>query len=149
MSLEIETRGAQSELNWDPVKAESTKLNLFNDWIPSIMQTKKSVVRDDLDWKSYDAFMINRALSLHQDLFFIANEMNKLPHLPREMQYDYFLSAVRSMKRPFVPWPKKISDENMKIVMRHFNYSRNKALQALSILTENQIDKIKAKYKDI
>lgn len=150
MSLDVDTRGSQALIDWESKeKVESTKLNLFNDWMPSIMQTKQSVVRDELDWKSYDAFMINRALSLHQDCLFIANEMNKMAHLPKEMQYDYLLGQVRSRKRNYVPWPKKVSDDNMKAVMRHFGYGRSKAIQALTILTEEQIEEIKALYKDI
>lgn len=124
-------------------------LDLFKDWLPSIMQTKKNIVRDVLDEKAYPAYMINWALSLHQDCLFQANDMNKLHHLPKMMQYHYLLGSIRGRKRNYVPWPKKVNDDNLTIVMRHFNYNHQKAIQALQILTEEQVEEIKALYKDL
>ena len=124
-------------------------LELFKDWIPSITQTKQNIVRDKLDEKSYDAFMINRALSLYQDCLFQANEMNRLSNLPKLMQYHYLLGQVRARKRPYVAWPKKMTDDNVKLIMRHLNYSRTKAIQVLSMYSDDQIDELKAIYKDL
>ena len=148
MSLDVETKGSQSIIDWNE-KYKVTKLGLFDDWLPSIMYTKKNVVRDRLDERTYDAFAINRALSFHQDCLFPANEMNRLPHLPKMMQYQCLLAYIRGYKRKFVPWSKKENNEDVKLLMRHFNYSYVKALQALSILTDDQLDKLKLMYKDI
>jgi len=124
-------------------------IDLFKEWLPSIMETKKYLIRDELDEKDYNAFMVNRALSLHQDCLFFANEMNGLYHLPKKAQYEYLLKSIRARKRNFVPWPKKQNNEDIKLVMRHFGYSQTKALQALNILTEEQLSSIRKLYQDL
>ena len=63
--------------------------DLFKDIIPSILQTKKNVLENP---KDYNAFVVNRALSFHYDAALQANEMNKLPGLPADMQYHYLRS---------------------------------------------------------
>ena len=55
--------------------------DLFIEIIPSILQTKKSVVNDDIDAKDYVPFMVNRSLSYHMDCILYANEMNLYPRL--------------------------------------------------------------------
>jgi hypothetical protein len=123
--------------------------DLFKDIIPSIMDRKDIVIHDEQDEKDYNPFMINRALSLHGDCLFAALEMNRLYHLPKAMQYQYYLAAIRKRKRPFVPWPKKQKDDDLKLVMRHFNYSPAKAMDAIKILTEDQLDQIRQMYESI
>ena len=120
-------------------------IDLFKDIIPSILQTKKCVINDDIDAKYYKAFVINRALSYYVDCVPYVNEMNLYPELDNDMQYQYLLNSIRQMKRKFQPWQKSQKDENIECVKTYFGYSNQKAKDALKILTEEQIAEIKIK----
>jgi len=111
------------------------------------MHTKQNVF-DDGDMKDYNAFMVNRALSLHMDCILQAAEMNRMHDLPKEMQYAYLMAKIRSRKRPFVPWAKKDNSAELKAVSWFFDYNDSKALVALGILQEDQITNIMAQYKE-
>lgn len=124
-------------------------LNLFKDILPSITVTKKPVINEPQDEKDYSSFMVNRALSLHQDMLFQANEMNRYHDLPKRLQYAYLMATIRGRKRPFVKWPSAIKDENIALMQRHFGYSRQKAIAALKILTEEQIEAIAKIYEHL
>ena len=78
------------------------------DYATSILQTKKQLIVDDLTEKDYNPFLVNRALSQHKDCVLFANEMNRRHFTDKKMQFDFLLKTVRSMKRPFAKWAKKI-----------------------------------------
>jgi hypothetical protein len=117
--------------------------DLFKDVIPSILQTKKSVIRDDIDVKDYVPFVVNRALSYHMDCVLYANEMNLHPEIEKDLQYQYLLNTIRPMKRKFQPWQKSEADKNIEFVKEYFGYSNQKAKEALGILNDEQIAEIK------
>ena len=73
--------------------------------------------------------------------------MNKNPHLPKKLQYDFLLNSVKPRKR-FSPWAKKDSIDYLDAVKEYYGYNDDKAIDALKILTVDQLDKIrKALYK--
>ena len=117
--------------------------DLFKEIIPSILQTKKTVFQTELDYKDYHAFIINRSLSYHMDCILYTNEMNKSPSIDPDMQYRYLLNTIRPMKRKFQPWQKSEVDKNLDCVKEFFGYSNSKAKEALRILNDEQIAKIK------
>ena len=119
--------------------------DLFKEIVPSILQTKKSVFRDQLDYKDYKAFMVNRALSYHMDCILYANEMNKNSSLDVDMQYSYLLNTIRPMKRKFQSWQRTSVDKDIECVKEYFGYSNEKAKEALRILSEEQIAEIRRK----
>jgi len=119
--------------------------DLFKEILPSILEKKKSVFRDDLDYKDYKAFLINRALSYHMDCVLYVNEMNINNSLDVDMQYQYLLGTIRSMKRKFQPWQKIDSNKDLECVKVYFGYSNEKAKEALRILTTEQLEEIKNK----
>ena len=119
--------------------------DLFKEILPSILQTKKSVFRDEIDFKEYNPWIINRALSYHMDCVLSANEMNRYSSLDPDIQYQYLLNTIRSMKRKFQPWQKSETDKDIECVKQYFGYSNEKAKEALRILTPEQIAEIKAK----
>jgi hypothetical protein len=116
---------------------------LFKDIIPSILQTKKNVFVDELDYRDYKPFIINRALSYHMDCVLYVNEMNVHCSIDPDMQYQYLLNTIRSMKRKFQPWQKSEVDKDIECVKEYFGYSNEKAKEALRILTTEQIEEIK------
>jgi hypothetical protein len=116
--------------------------DLFKEIVPSILQTKKNPFKDELDYKDYVPFVVNRALSFHQDCVLYANELNLNPGMDKDMQYLFYLNTIRSMKRKFQPWQKTSTDKNIEAVKTYFGYSNEKAKEALRILTEEQIAEI-------
>jgi hypothetical protein len=118
--------------------------DLFKDIIPSILQTKKNVLQDEIDVKDYTPFVVNRALSYHMDCILYANEMNLYPEMDKDLQYQYLLNTIRSMKRKFQPWQKASADKDLECVKEYFGYSNQKAKEALRILNDEQIAEIKA-----
>ena len=119
--------------------------DLFKEIIPSILQTKKSVINDDIDLKDYTPFVVNRALSYHIDCVLYANEMNLHPELEKDLQYQYLLNTIRPMKRKFQPWQKSEVNKDIECVKTYFGYSNQKAKEALRILNDEQIAEIKRK----
>ena len=118
--------------------------DLFKDIIPSILQTKKNVLQDEIDVKDYTPFVVNRALSYHMDCILYANEMNFYSEIDKDLQYQYLLNTIRSMKRKFQPWQKASADKDLECVKEYFGYSNQKAKEALRILNDEQIAEIKA-----
>jgi hypothetical protein len=117
--------------------------DLFKEIVPSILQTKKNPFRDEMDYKDYVPFVVNRALSYHQDCVLYANEMNINPALDKDMQYLFYLNTIRSMKRKFQPWQKSLTDKDIESVKKYFGYSNEKAKEALRILNDEQIAEIR------
>ena len=121
--------------------------DLFKEVIPSILQTKKNVLVDDYDIKEYkkQAYMVNRSLSYHMDCVLYANEMNINSSIDPDMQYQYLLNTVRSMKRKFQPWQKSETEKDLECVKQYFGFSNEKAKEALRILNDEQIADIRIK----
>lgn len=117
--------------------------DLFKEIIPSILQTGKSVLNDESDYKDYTPFVVNRALSYHMDCVLYVNEVNKIPSVDKDMQYQYLLNTIRPMKRKFAPWQKANKDKDIECVKLYFGYSDQKARDALRILTDEQIAEIR------
>ena len=120
-------------------------MDLFKDIITSLLKTKKCVINDEIDQKDYVPFVVNRALSYHLDCVLYANEMNMYNGLDKDMQYQYLLNSVRSMKRKFQPWQKSSVIKDLECVKEYFGYSNNKAKDALRILSEEQLAEIREK----
>ena len=115
--------------------------DLFKDIIPSILQTKKSVITQDTE-KDYPSFIVNKALSFHSDCLHYANEMNKVPHVDRLLQYQYLINSIRGYKRPFQKWHKRETIDSLQAIKEYYGYSNIKAKEALMVLSDDQIDDI-------
>ena len=114
----------------------------LKDYLYSINQSKKNILDDDPDAaRKYPAYVVNRCLSSFTDTVLYANEMNKNSHLPPKMQYDFLINSVKPRKR-FSPWARKDSIDYLDIVKEYYGYNDDKALQALRILTKDQLDKL-------
>jgi hypothetical protein len=116
--------------------------DLFKDIIPSILQNKNNVLEDE---KDYNAYIINRAISFHYDCVMQSNEMNKYPGLSGILQYQFLLNTIRGYKRPFRPWQKRETIEDLEIVKEYFGYSNEKAKEALVLLNDADMEEIKRK----
>tara|TARA_B100001029_G_C15063361_1_gene460700 strand:+ start:5569 stop:5952 length:384 start_codon:yes stop_codon:yes gene_type:complete len=115
----------------------------LKDWLNSINFNKDDLTSDDPDCiKEYPSYIVNRCLSGHLDTILYANEMNLHPNLDKDMQYQFFLNSLRKRKR-FSPWLRKDKVDNLNIIKKYYGYSNEKALQALRLLTQQQLDYIK------
>lgn len=117
------------------------------DYITAISQTKKDMMEDEQGEKDYSAWMVNRGLSYFPDTILYANEMNQMAHLGNKLQYTYLINTIRPRKR-FSKWVKKKEDSDLDAVMRCYGYNIDKAKSALSILSPDQVKKIKEKLDE-
>ena len=114
----------------------------LKDYLYSINQSKKSILDgDSYAEKKYQPYIVNRCLSSFTDTILFVNELNKNPNLPKKLQYDFLLNSVKPRKR-FSPWAKKDSIDYIELVKEYYGYNDDKALQALRILTKDQLDHI-------
>ena len=119
----------------------------LKDWLNSINQTKKNLIDEDPSTeKVYAPYIINRCLSGEIDCIMFVNELNRYHFLPKKMQYDFLINILR-VKRRYSPWLRKDKIEDLDIVKRYYNYSNEKAQQALRILTKEQLTFIKSKFE--
>ena len=117
------------------------------EYLTAINDTKKNVMVDDIAEKGYNAFMVNRGLSYFNDTVLFANEMNLNAHLDNRLQFDFLINIVRRRKR-FSKWMKPDTASDVEVVKEYYGYSNEKARQALTLLTPEQIIDIKKKvYK--
>ena len=114
------------------------------EYLNAINYTKQNVMVDDLTEKAYNAFMVNRSLSYFNDTALIANEMNQHHHLDNRLQFDFFINIIRKKKR-FSKWNKPETVSDVEVVKEYYGYSNEKARQALSLLTKEQLDILKQK----
>ena len=115
----------------------------LKDYLYSINQSKKNILDDDIDAeRKYPPYIVNRCLSSFTDTILYVKEMNKNSHLEKKLQYDFLLNSVQPRKR-FSPWARKDSIDYLDIVKEYYGYNDDKALQALRILTKDQLDHIK------
>ena len=119
----------------------------LKDWLNSVNFNKDDLTVDDPDAiKDYTPYIVNRCLSGHLDTILYSNEMNLHPNLDKDMQYQFFLNSLRKRKR-FSPWLRKDKVDNLNIIKKYYGYSNEKALQALRLLTNEQLDYIKKRLE--
>ena len=117
------------------------------EYLNAINTSKQDIMHDDLAEKNYNSFMVNRSLSYFNDTVLMANEMNVNHHLDPKLQFSFLLNIVRKRKR-FSKWMKPESFSDVEVVKEYYGYSNEKARQALTLLTKEQIDLLKQKvYK--
>lgn len=114
------------------------------EYVTSINYGKKDIMVDDLAESSYNSFMVNRSLSYFYDTAILANEMNRYHHLDNKLQFHFLLNIVRKRKR-FSKWVKPDQTSDIEVVKEYYGYSNEKARQALSLLSPEQLNIIKQK----
>ena len=102
---------------------------------------KDNLIVDERTEKEYNPFIVNRAMGFGPDTVIAGNEMNSRHHLDNKMQYDFLKSTVRKAKR-YNKWI-KAEESDIEAIQKFFGYSFFKAKEALRILNEDQIDRIK------
>lgn len=116
------------------------------DFINAICDNKnKDLIKEPQAEKDYKAFIINRGLAYFPDTVLQANEMNLHHAIPKDWQFSYLLNTITKKKR-FSKWAEKASKtDDLEMVMQYYDYSKRKAMVALELLTEEQLNMIKRK----
>ena len=92
----------------------------------------------EYDLVGYVPFLTNRSFAMHIDTVMLAEQMNQFHKLSPELQYDFYYYAVRKGKRfGFPPKPEEVP--NLELIQEYFGYSRQKAIEALRLLTTEDI----------
>ncbi len=117
----------------------------LRDYLNAINFTKEALLdSDDTEWeKKYPPFVINRCLSMFYDCIAQTNEMNGYHFLDKKVQFHFFINSIRKKKRFGGKWLTQTKLKDIEYVKQYYGYSNEKAREALSILTKEQIELIK------
>lgn len=117
------------------------------EYVSAINMSKEDIMIDDIAEKAYNPFIVNRSMSYFNDTVLYANEMNVNHHIDHRLQFDFFINMVRKKKR-FSKFMKPETVSDVEVVKEYYGYSNEKAKQALTLLTSDQINELKKKvYK--
>ena len=116
----------------------------LKDYLNAINHKKEDLMdSEDMFWeKKYPTYIVNKALSSFPECLLYANEMNKMHHLDKKLQFQFFLNSIRPKKR-FSKWLRSSKIKNLEYVKEYYGYSNEKARQALEILNDDQLEEIK------
>ncbi len=117
-------------------------LNLF-DFVNDINHKKENVLTEENESK-YVPYVVNKSMSYFIDTIFQANEMNVRHTIDKRLQFDFLLNSVRSKKR-FSKWAKPEKLESVEVIKEYYGYSNDKAKDVATILSHDDIEKIKDK----
>ena len=113
------------------------------DFINAINFNKTDLFEDPQAEKDYVPFIVNRGLSYFPDTVFYANEMNLVPFIPKRQQFDFLRHSITKKKR-FSKWAKKDpSPDDLALVQEYYGYSSERALEAMTLLTKDQLEQIR------
>lgn len=117
------------------------------DFINAINLTKENLFKDLQTDKDYAPFLVNRGLSYFHDTVHQANAMNIHASIPKAWQFQFLLNSIAKKKR-FSKWAKKEqSTEQLLLVQEYYGYSSEKAAEALTVLSADQLKLIEEKLK--
>lgn len=116
-------------------------MNVF-EFVNSINHSKVDLFEDPQAEKDYNTFIVNRALSYFPDTILYANEMNVQNTIPKEWQFDFLRHSIPKRKR-FSKWNKKQTPDDLSVVIETYKYSVQKASEALSLLSSEQLQQLK------
>jgi len=115
------------------------------DFLNSINHSKKDIMTPENEHE-YAPYMVNRGLSYFNDTILYANIMNRYHKLDNRLQFDFLINTIRERKR-FSKWFKPEKEDHVDVIKEYYGYSNEKARQALSLLTPEQIKIIIDKVK--
>lgn len=117
----------------------------LSDFLNSINYTKEDIFEEDAEYasKEYPPFVVNRCLSYFPDTILHANAMNQYHLLDNRVQYDYLRHSIRTRKR-FSKWAKAEKSKDLDVVKKYYGYSNKRAEEALDILSDSDIEKMRS-----
>ena len=122
-----------------------SKRNPF-DFVKSVSYDKKDIMVDDIEEKSYQPFLTNKALSYHQDSVFFSNEMNIRHGSQNRLQYLFFLNTLRKRQR-FSQWSKPYVSKKLDVIKEYYQISTKKAKDYMEVLSDSDVRNLKKRMK--
>jgi hypothetical protein len=126
-----------------PVEVEvEKKFNVF-DFINDINFGKQYLLADDTQ-SEFDAYTVNRAMTIFPDTFAAGEFLNSNHHLDKRMQHDYLFYSVQKRKRwKQGGWLKRSDAEKkelkiLKDVARVVQFNLKRTRQFWSVLSESE-----------
>jgi len=117
------------------------KLDLFRDYISSMTGRNKKSVWDVEQAANYSPYVVDMLLGRDISTILYANEMNRLPSLPKSAHYRWMLYSIPKGRKKMSGGKKdKGYEEKVKVVMEYYDYSNKKAREALFILTDADLE---------
>ena len=118
----------------------------LKEYLNAINHQKEDLMNgEDEFWeKRYPAYIVNKALSAFPDCILFVNEMNKMHHLDKRLQFQFYLNSIGRKKR-FAKWLRSSKIKNLDVIKEYYGYNNEKAKEALDILNDEQISAIKRK----
>jgi len=106
---------------------------------------------DDLINKTYDQYIINRWISMEDELFFVAEMLNTITNLNNAQHFDLLKSTLP--KEKFFPYGiymkpcKNITEKEIKYIAHYFEIGITDAKDYIRQMTQIDIDYVLNKYK--
>ena len=122
-----------------------SKRNPF-DFVKSVSYDKKDLMVDEVEEKAYQPFLVNKALSYHQDSVFLVNEMNIRHITDNRLQYLFFINTLRKRQR-FSKWHKPYESKKLDTVKSYFGVSTKVAKEYLELIDDKQYRELKESMK--
>jgi hypothetical protein len=117
-------------------------------FLNSILENKKNRLKDGtLLVKQYNPNWINRGLSQHRDCILYADEMNMLPDLPPDMQYDYYLGTIAPRQRSYGKWASKTEEDEITALVAWFRVPPRRAREIRKVLRHELVKTILEKVE--
>jgi len=123
------------------VNEKTNKNNILFDFLESINYSKKNIMNEQNE-KFYIPHLINGFLSCEFDSIFYVNEISKYPNLDKKLHYDFLRLSLSKRKR-YNKFPKRKCIEHLEIIKKVYKYNDSKALEALRLLNDEQIESLK------
>ena len=121
------------------------KRNPF-DFVKSVSYDKKDIMVDDIEEKAYQPFLINKALSYHQDSVFFANEMNVRGSVDNRLQYLFYLNTLRKRQR-FSSWVKPYISKKLDVIKKYYQISQKEAKEYVNLLSDKNLRELRNRMK--
>ena len=97
---------------------------------------------DEVEEKAYQPFLVNKALSYHQDSVFLVNEMNIRHSTDNRLQYLFFINSLRKRQR-FSKWQKPYESKKLDTIKSFYGVSTQRAKEYLELLNDKQYRELK------
>lgn len=115
------------------------------DFVNAINYTKQDVFEElQPSETQYPRYMIDLAFSQYPDTVLFANEANMMLNAPARAHFKFYMNLIEKKKR-FAKWGKVENDPKVELIMQHYNYSREKALQVVDLFTDEQLQSLQQK----
>ena len=139
----------EEEVDVEIEKPKKPTVPALFDWLLSINTTKvdlriegpSSSIGPNPSLSGFDPYIIVKGLGQSKNTIGFANVLNRNPHMDKEAQYLFLLNGIPKNKS-YAKWAKNSHDKNLKSFMEATGLPKYKAIDALRILTKEQIKRI-------